>query len=429
MSLSDGWSSALSARKHTFFLRMLQKTETTLPCIVLGLETQIGLALVRELGRAGVSVVGIAQDADAIGLRSRYLSRKLVVPPRSPALIAAIVALGEELGPCCLIAVSEVNMDWLVQNRHALGKVRPIVPAPDTLAMVLDKQRTLQAAREVGIAVPATAEPTSMAEAQAIAAQMAFPAVLKWKDPNAVARKLGAAGLPLLKAEYVYTPAEFLAAAARYQPVGEWPMVQAYCPGTGLGQFFYMHKGEAVRRFQHVRVAEWPPEGGFSSVCDAVPLDQHTALQAQSIALLRHIGWEGVAMVEYRWDAATGRAVLMEINGRYWGSFPLAVQCGVGFGLLSYALESGLAMPALPPVRGAQRCRMVSTELKRLVRICLQPDRIVDRTFPVRPLAEISRFVRDYFRPGVGYYVWQAQDPQPFFTDVKNLLRKVFTRA
>jgi predicted ATP-grasp superfamily ATP-dependent carboligase len=320
---------------------MLQKPELRPPCIVLGLETQVGLGLVRELGRAGVPVVGIACEPGAIGLSSRYLARKLVVSqPRSAELIAAIVALGDELGPCCLMAVSEANLGWLAQHQGEFGRVRPIGPSPDALAMVLDKQRTLQAAREVGVLVPETAEPRSMAEAEALAARLRFPAVLKWKDPNAVAGKLSQAGLALHKAEYVYTPAEFLAAAARYQPIAEWPMVQAYCPGTGLGQFFYMHQGQALRRFQHLRIAEWPPEGGFSSVCDAIPLDQHVALQEQSIALLRHIDWEGVAMVEYRWDAATDLAVLMEINGRYWGSYPLAVQCDVGFSVLSYAVWS-----------------------------------------------------------------------------------------
>jgi len=408
---------------------MLQKPESRPPCIVLGLETQIGLGLVRELGRAGITVVGIAVESDAIGLSSRYLARKVVVlQPRSYELIAAIVALGEELGPCCLMAVSEANLVWLAQHQGEFGQVRPIAPSPDILAMVLDKQRTLQAAREVGITVPETAEPTSMADAKTLAACFAFPAVLKWKDPNTVARKLGVAGLPLHKAEYVHTPAEFLAAAARYQPIGEWPMLQAYCPGTGLGQFFYMHKGQALRRFQHLRIAEWPPEGGFSSVCESVPLEQHMALQEQSIALLRHIGWEGVAMVEYRWDAATDRAVLMEINGRYWGSYPLAVQCRVGFSVLSYAIESGLSVPDLPPMRWGQRCRMVSTELKRLVRICLQPEKIADRNFSVRPAAETWRFVHDFFRPGVGYYVWDASDPQPFYADIKNLLRKVLKR-
>lgn len=396
------------------------------PCIVLGLETQIGLGIVRELGRAGVPVIGIAHDPDAIGLASRYLSRKLVVnPPRSPELMAAICALGEEYGPCCLLAVSEANLSWLALNRNAFGRVRPIVPTPEKLAIVLDKQRTLKAAREVGIAVPETVELSSMAQANELAANFKFPAVLKWKDPNAVAQKLSAAGLELLKAEYVYTPEQFLTAARRYESLAEWPIVQAYCPGRGLGQFFYMHLGQAVRRFQHMRVAEWPPEGGFSSVCDSVALDQHQALQEKSIELLRHVGWEGVAMVEYRWDPATNQAVLMEINGRYWGSYPLALHCHADFALISYYLESGLGAPTLPTPCQQVRCRMMSTELKRLARIFLHPELIVDRTFKIDKWAELARFFADFFKRDVKYYVWDRGDPRPFIIDVKNLIKKV----
>ncbi len=51
-----------------------------------------------------------------------------------------------------------------------------------------------------------------------------------------------------------------------------------------------MRNGEVLRRFQHTRIAEWPPEGGFSSVCDSVPLSEHRELQERSIALLRAIG-------------------------------------------------------------------------------------------------------------------------------------------
>lgn len=400
------------------------------PCIVLGLETQIGLSIVRELGRAGVPVIGIAQEPNAIGLASRYLWRKYVVKePRSAMLIEQIRALGEELGPCCLITVSEANLGWLALHREAFGKVHPVVPTAAKLNVVLDKQLTLQAAREVGIAVPQSVEPISMRQAQALAATFSFPAVLKWKDPNAVARKLSAHGLELLKAEYVYSPAEFLDVAKRYSPLGEWPIVQGYCPGRGLGQFFYMHRGEALRRFQHIRIAEWPPEGGFSSVCDSVPLDQHVALQELSIALLRHIGWEGVAMVEYRWDPQTDRAVLMEINGRYWGSYPLAMHSRAEFALISYYIENGLNLPALPKIRSSVRCRMVSTELKRLVRIWLQPDRIADRTFKIRPWAELMRFIVDFFRPATRYYVWCWTDPKPFAVDMKNMLVKLFVRS
>lgn len=399
------------------------------PCIVLGLETQIGLGIVRELGRAGVPVYGIAQEPHAIGLYSRYLTRGLVVPePRSDALINAIRALGEELGDCCLLAVSESNLAWLAAHRHEFGRVKPIAPSQQALEIVLNKQLTLEMARGVGIDIPATVEPVSWAEFETLANSFQYPAVLKWKDPAAVVRALNAAGLPMIKAEYVYTPDELKAVGERYQPIGQWPLVQQYCAGYGLGQFFYMHQGQCIRRFQHQRIAEWPPEGGFSSVCDAVPLSQHGALQEQSIALLKAIQWEGVAMVEYRFNPRNGKALLMEINGRFWGSFPLAVECGAGFALMAYSLESGLDNPALAAPKSGLRSRMVATEIKRLVRIVFQPGLIADRSFKVQKLPEISRFFADYFRPRVSYYVGSMADPKPLFADIANLARKLINR-
>ena len=397
------------------------------PCIVLGLETQIGLSIVRELGRAGVPVIGIAQEPDAIGLKSRYLARGLVTQkPRSAELISEIHALGEELGECCLITVSEANLIWLASHRGEFGKVKPILPPQEALKVVLDKQQTLKLAQSIGVAVPETAEPTSMLEVEQVAGRFRFPAVLKWKDPNAAMPYLRLYGIQLVKAEYAYSSEELLAIARRYEPAGKWPLIQEYCPGVGLGQFFYMHEGKAIRRFQDVRIAEWPPEGGFSSVCDAVPLTEHKTLQEESIALLQAIGWQGVAMVEYRFDPTTGRGVLMEINGRYWGSYPLAMQAGANFSLLSYSLESHLVTPSMPKLRENLRCRMVVTELKRLWRIFIHPELVADRSFKIKRIAETFRFVRDFIRPNVCYYVWTKSDPGPFFEDMRNLLLRRF---
>jgi len=409
---------------------MPQKIDTRPPCIVLGIETQIGLGIVRELGRTGVTVIGIAQEPNAIGLTSRYLTRGLVVTEaRSARLIDQIYALGEELGECCLLAVSEANLTWLAENRGKFGRVHPVTPTIRAMEMVLDKQRTLQAARTVGILVPETAEPTSMADIERLANRFRFPAVLKWKDPAAVAHLLETSGLDMTKAEYVYSAAELLTVGRRYLSIGQWPLIQEYCAGFGLGQFFYMHEGKPIRRFQHRRVAEWPPEGGFSSVCDSVALSEHTQLQEKSIELLQAIGWEGVAMVEYRVDPSTGKAVLMEINGRYWGSYPLAVACDAGFALIAYYLHSGLDLPPLPPLRNGMRCRMVATEVKRLARIWLQPQLIVDRSFAIKKTSEAIRFIADFFRPRVSYYVWSMTDPRPFCADIANLIRKALAKA
>ena len=275
--------------------------------------------------------------------------------------------------------------------------------------------------RSIGIAVPKTVEPDSLDAIEQVAASITFPVVLKWKDPNTIGPKLSAKGIPLYKAEYALNAEQLRAIGKRYLPVGEWPLVQEYCPGVGLGQFFFMREGHALRRFQHVRIAEWPPEGGFSSVCDSIPLTQHVALQEKSIELLRAISWEGVAMVEYRLDPATGKGVLMEINGRFWGSFPLAVQCNAGFAFLAYHVNGLEKSAELGDVQAGRRCRMMATEVKRLFRILLQPKKIRDPLFKVEPARELKRFLNDFFRTGVGYYVWARDDPAPFWADLTNM--------
>ena len=399
---------------------VLERSGRVPPCIVLGVETQIGLAIVRELGQAGVPVIAISHDPNAIGLASRFVARRVLVSSlRSAETIAAINTLAAEWGDCTLLTVSEANLKWLVAHTQEFAAaVKISAPPPAALDAVLDKKRTLAAARDVGVAIPRTEEPSSLADLERIAADFPFPAVLKWKDANTIAPLLSAAGIEFVKADYVQDASSLLAIGRRYEPIGQWPLIQQYCAGQGLGQFFFMVDGVAVRRFQHLRIAEWPPEGGFSSVCDAVPLEHHADLQEQSIALLRALGWQGVAMVEYRFDPASGRAVLMEINGRFWGSLPLAFHAGAGFALLAHFSAHKLPLPALAEARSDLRCRMVATEIKRLVRILLQPARIADRHFRRRPVYEVTRFLADFMRPKRRYYVWWSRDPLPFVRDV-----------
>lgn len=391
------------------------------PCFVLGIETQIGLSLVRELGAAGVPVIGIALKENAIGLASRFLAAGAILRhPRTEQGLAELRDLGQRYGSGYLLTVSEANISWLIANRDKLEGITPLVPSHEAFAAVLDKERTLAAAMQVGIHVPQSLYPVNWEDVEKIASRFPFPAVLKWSNPNAILQQLKEHDIEFLKAEFVNSADEFLIAAARYKSVGVWPIVQQYCAGTGLGQFFFMHRGTAVRRFQHLRVAEWPPEGGFSSVCDAVPLTQFQELQEHSIQLLRHIGWEGIAMVEYRYDRITGKAMLMEVNGRFWGSFPLAMYCGAGFGLLAYSLQGQNRMPELQVMRDDLRCRMVSTELRRLRRIVFEAGKIRDRTFQVRPVFEVWRFLKDFLRLSVRYYVWSLRDTRPFWRDVRN---------
>ena len=68
----------------------MNETQIRPPCYVLGIETQIGLSLVRELGEAGIPVVGIAVDPDAVGLKSRCLTHgEILHKPRTDEGLAS----------------------------------------------------------------------------------------------------------------------------------------------------------------------------------------------------------------------------------------------------------------------------------------------------------------------------------------------------
>ncbi|CAB1275012.1 carboxylate--amine ligase [Candidatus Nitrosacidococcus tergens] len=393
------------------------------PCIVFGVDLQIGLYIIRELGQAGIRVIGIASNPNDIGLRSRWLTEGHVIQqPHSEALLELLRTLGNIHGRCPLIATSEAHLLWLAQcPTSELGLIHPVLPSATALQAVINKEQTLELATKVGIKIPYTWQPISLADIDDRVEKFPTPAVLKWKNPHIARSMLEKFQLSTLKSEHVATTSDLRNVLLRYLDLGQWPMVQEYCPGYGLGQFFFIKNHHTVRRFQHMRLAEWPPEGGYSTVCTGLSLNKHADLQERSIALLNLIDWEGVAMVEYRYDPLTNRSWLMEINGRFWGSFPLASQSGASFALLTYLDAIGEKLPKLPPVKSNLRARMVFTELKRLWRICIQPDRITDPAFERKPLAEIARFFSDFFRRNVRYYVWSWRDPLPFLQDLFNM--------
>ena len=106
-------------------------------------------------------------------------------------------------------------------------------------------------------------------------------------------------------------------------------MLQEFAPGEGFGIEVLLDAGAPRLIFAHRRLKEYPASGGVSVIAESVT--PPPALVERALRLLRHIGWTGIAMVEFRWQQAMERATLMEINGRFWGSMALSQACGVDF--------------------------------------------------------------------------------------------------
>lgn len=393
------------------------------PAIVLGVDSAIGLTVVRELGRHGVPVIAVGKSAQAIGRYSRHTQR-FVVRPKGQAIGDWLPGLIRETGAAVLLAVSEGDLLHLAALPATIEGCRILTPRADRLAIVLDKTRTLDAAATVGIDGPPSWQPVAGEDFVGRAAGLPYPAILKWSDPPAMWPVLEAAGLPFEKIDYATTASDLLVKLSRYDALGVWPLVQGWCGDYGFGQMLMMADGKARLRFQHRRLREFPASGGVSTLCASVPLSDHGAQMEKSEALLRAIGWEGPAMVEYRHDPATGRYWLMEINGRYWGSLPLASQAGAHFAWEQYRAavpEAGDA-PQLPYAQ--RRARYGIPDAKRLAQILRSPRAVTapGQTAPGR-LAESAAFVGEYLSPRTGWYVWDWRDPMPLIGDVWRIVR------
>jgi peptidoglycan/LPS O-acetylase OafA/YrhL/predicted ATP-grasp superfamily ATP-dependent carboligase len=387
-------------------------TPQPLPAVVLGIDTPIGLAIIRDLGRHGVTVYGIARSEGALGLSSRYLHRGM---QRADDVVAQLRRLADEIGPAALFAIAETDILALNKARGQLPGYRFMFADDVRMERVLHKDQTYAAAAQVGVFVPRTWHPASIDDGAAAAAQARYPVVLKWADPNAMIPLLRQAGMRLEKAQYCDEAAALMAALRRYQLLARFPMVQEYCAGYGLGQFVIMKDGQALYRFQHRRLHEWPPEGGTSTLCVSLPCSEHAELMRQSVALLRELEWESVAMVEYRYDPATGRAALMEVNGRFWGSLPLAIQSGASFPWLCYQALGLDETVAAKAYEGGVRCRYMTAETRRLLH--------------VRTWRELAGYLLEFLRPRSGYFVFDWRDPLPLWHDLRHsVLQRVRLR-
>lgn len=298
--------------------------QLTKKVLVLGDNDLASLATVRSLGRAGLEVHLVAWYDYAITRSSRYVKalHHCGHPVLEPHHFAArILQLVQEISFDFVIPVLD---DALIPLLHIEDILRRhcVFAAPNhrQFEMAHNKGETIRLAQQLGIAIPTTTVVTHGDQIPSISWPEHFPIILK-----------PALGGRVRKATTVSEAEQRLEQMLKHGPV----LVQEFCPGRGVGVDILSHHGTLHAAFQHERVHE-PPEGGVSSYRKSVPLSEDLLTIARRMC--EALQWTGPAMFEFKADPATGRTVLMEINGRLWGSLALSIAAGVDFPKLTYDL-------------------------------------------------------------------------------------------
>ncbi|MFV1985833.1 MAG: ATP-grasp domain-containing protein [Gemmatimonadota bacterium] len=327
-------------------------------------EQRSALSIVRSLGRAGFRVRVCSSRAPSLAGASRFADEEHVVPDpviRPEAFAVALTGLIEKLRPDLVIPVTEAAL--LASLSIETGRSGTKFPFPDLerFAAVCDKTRVFEAARAEGISVPREVVLNRRSDLAGAFVDISFPVVIK------PARSVSGNSVERSKHVVLHaTDSAALSAAVDLLPDEAFPVhVQQRIVGPGIGVFLLRWEGRTLAEFAHRRIREKPPSGGVSVLCESVEVDPD--LLDASLRLLARFEWEGVAMVEYKRDAATGRAYLMEINGRFWGSLELAVKSGVDFPRQLAAAALGNAVEPIGRYRVGVRNRWVWGDVDHLI--------------------------------------------------------------
>ena len=81
--------------------------------------------------------------------------------------------------------------------------------------------------------------------------------------------------------------------------------------------------------------------------------------------LLDHVGWHGVAMVEFK-ITPRGAPYLIEVNARFWGSLRLAIDAGVDFPWLLYRMAIDVPLEPINGYRTGMKNRWLLGDLDHL---------------------------------------------------------------
>jgi len=301
------------------------------------------VSIIRSLGRANWHVIAGDADQYSPGFYSNYAHRALRYT--SPAndskrFVDELVQLARTERLDIIIPVTDEAILPLAAGRSRFPRSTQLaIPNDEQLRAVHDKVATLTLAERLGVPIPRTELVTTVGEAARHCRRLGWPVVLKPRhsrvhlDNRIIARQV----------QYASSLRELADAFASAGNASEF-LLQEYWPGEGHGVELLLDRGEPRLAFQHRRLREVPPSGGPSSYREAVSLDP--LLLEHATLLLRELGWTGLAMVEFKCGVRGAR--LMEINGRIWGSLPLAVASGVDFPLHLAELMMGRTLSDLP---------------------------------------------------------------------------------
>jgi predicted ATP-grasp superfamily ATP-dependent carboligase len=393
-----------------------------MPALVLDGHLKSALTTVRSLGRAGVSVVCASERHTALACHSKFVKESFVyTSPKvnQKLFVEEIIVRAKEIfektkTKSVIYCFSDATALSLSSAYERLLEYAVLpLPSADSVETASDKFRTYVLADELSLPTIKTYEESEFNT-------VTYPAVVKnrhsivWKDGQSISGS----------AQFVFSREELQETYRKVSiETGESPLVQEFIEGTEYGVEMLCTKGTVLALFTHKRIRSLSPLGGAAVVKETAENSVEVALmKIYGRDLIQQLKWTGPVMVEFKIDQRDNSVKLMEINGRFWGSLPLAVKSGIDFPLMYHKLAQGEVAENSKDVQPRHlRTRHLLGDVKWLLSVFFDTTLLRKRLYPSR-IQAMWDFTTEVFKSSGD--IFDIHDLKPSMYEYIDILKK-----
>ena len=242
-----------------------------------------------------------------------------------------------------LLAGGDEELEIMAKHHETLAdKFRLDLSNPVAQLMMLDKLATYRAAKEAGVPTPRFWQVRSEEEIHRLRDELVYPLIVKPKLSHVFQKKFKAKFFvaedfdQLLNAHRMAENAEIETLLVEKIPG----------PDSGCCSYYTYLDEESNPQFDFTKriIRRYPINMGMASyhVTDRV---EH--IRELSLNLFQHVGLQGLANAEFKYDDRDGQLKLMECNARFTASNSLVAKAGFDLGNFVYNRIVGISQPPL----------------------------------------------------------------------------------
>lgn len=390
------------------------------PVFVLNMS-YAGLGVARNLASKGVSVIGLTSEPGSAGALTRFCKAIHQTPngrDEPEALCQRLLELAEiQRQPIVIFPTRDFDIFFLEAFR---SKLEPafILPQPpiEVINRVMDKFVLADIASRAGIAVPWTRHYQNARDLAADLDHIALPVVIKPRFAYQWRRKGTWEKIGARKAVIVYTRQMLKEELDQIFIVDQDILLQEFIPGDdrdiSLCCCYMSRQLEMLGCFTARKLIQSPALFGTGCLVEARSIPELIPLTEK---LLRACEYSGLAEVEFKFNAKTGKYSLIEVNARHWDQHELGTRLGVNLSWIAY---NDVALG-----------RQVSTKPDYRLRFSWVAERelLLEALKRILRQRRIPRELATFFKTKHVFGICKLSDPKPCFRLLTNMILEVIS--